>query len=176
PDNPNTLLDSDGTPLCSAGAKMRHHQYNTQRQLHVFCCPIKRNTHRNGKSTYVAHIDECPQHQDCCPDSTLGPLVYIHADNDLRLYPPIPRNNKQFKTLINLRSANERLNSVTDSYHIDRSCRNVFYGLIRLTLVSIAQHAIIRYNDMVKRSSALVLCTEILDTLHLKIPHNITGK
>ncbi len=122
---------------------MRHHQYNTQRQLHVFCCPVKRNTHRNGKSTYVAHIDECPQHQDYCLDSTLGPL--IHADNDLRLFHLYRATANNSKPLMNLRSANKRLNSVTDSYHIDRSCRNVFYGLIRLTLVSIAQHAIIRY-------------------------------
>ena len=49
------------------------------------------------------------------------------------------------------RSACERLNSVIDSYHIDRATRNPAYGLIRLTLVTIVEHAVIRYMEALKR-------------------------
>ncbi len=30
----------------------------------MYCCPAKRNTHRNDKSTYVIHLDECPNDQE----------------------------------------------------------------------------------------------------------------
>jgi len=144
-------LDTDGTPLCPAGAKMRHHSYDKKKQTHIYNCPAKRNTHRDGQCIYVTHVEECPRKQDCAPDSPIGPLVYIKSDTDPRLYPPILRESKRFKDLMKQRTATERCNYLNDTYHLDKSCRNADYGLIRLNLVNIIEHAVIRYLETVKR-------------------------
>ncbi len=77
--DPPVRLDNDGTPLCPAGAKMRHHCYDKRKKTHVYACPVKRGTRRNGKFIYVTHLEEYPRKQDCAPDSPVGPLVYIIA-------------------------------------------------------------------------------------------------
>ncbi len=144
----NTVrLDTDGTPLCPANKRMRHHNYSKRLKKHVYCCSAKRNTHRNGKSTYIFHQCDCPNEQDCKPDSPLGPFVYVKSETDPRLYPPIPRDSRKFKKLMNQRSASERVNFINDTYKTDGSCRNADYGLIRLTLANIAHHASIRYKE-----------------------------
>jgi hypothetical protein len=147
-------LDTDGTPLCPAGLKMRHHTYNKRKHTHVYACPVKRGTRRNGKFIYVAHLEECPKKQDCNPESSFGPIIYIKSGIDPRLYPPIQRESKKFKELMKQRTATERCNYLNDTYHLDRSCRNADYGLLRLNLVNIIEHAVIRYLETVKRSSS----------------------
>ena len=166
----NIRLDTDGTPLCPAGMRMRHHQYNPRKRVHVFTCPVKRTSHRNGKSVYLTHLKECPRKQDCAPHSSLAPLVYIKSDTDPRLYPPIPRDSKRFKEIMNQRSAAERCNAVNDTYHLDRACRNADYGLIRLTLANIVEHAVIRYMESVKTSSQEKLLTQTLKGISGVVP------
>ncbi|MCP4610412.1 MAG: hypothetical protein GY845_17005 [Planctomycetes bacterium] len=150
-------LDADGAPLCPGDKRMRHHNYGKRKKTHVYCCPAKRNTHRNGKSTYVIHMDECPNGQDCKPNSSLGPLVYVKSETDPRLYPPIPRDSSKFKVLMNQRSGSERVNFVNDTYHLDGCCRNADYGLIRLTMANIAHHASLRYIESAKLKNYLRL-------------------
>jgi hypothetical protein len=152
PDSSPVRLDTDGTPLCPAGMKMRHHSYSKRKKTHVYACPVKRNTHRDGKCFYALHLEECPRKQDCAPKSPIGPLVYIKSQTDPRLYPPILRESKRFKELMKQRTATERCNYLNDTYHLDKSCRNADYGLIRLNLVNIIEHAVIRYLETVKRS------------------------
>ena len=41
------------------------------------------------------------------------------------------------------RSATDRCNALNDTYKLDRSCRNAGYGLIRLTLANIVEHAVV---------------------------------
>jgi hypothetical protein len=154
-------LDEKGTPVCPAGLLMRHHMYNKEKRTHVFCCPVKRHSHRNGTSLYVNHLEECPLHKDCAPESSLGPLVYIKSATDPRMYPPIPRESKKFKELMKQRTSTERCNFLNDTYHLDRSCRNADYGLIRLTLVNIAEHAVIRYLETVKKSSPELILAQM---------------
>jgi hypothetical protein len=161
----NIQLDKDGTPLCPAGMKMHHHMYDKNKRVHVYSCPVKRNTHRDGKSVYITHTEECPRHQDCRPSSSLGPFVYIKSDTDPRLYPPLARNSQKFKEIMNQRTSTERCNYLNDTYHLDRACRNADYGLIRLTLVNIAEHALIRYLEAVKKLSEEKLFTQILGTI-----------
>jgi hypothetical protein len=158
-------VDTDGTPLCPAGVRMRHHQYNEYRRVHLYACPAKRNTHRNGKSVYVTHLNECPRGEDCQPTSSIGPIVNISSATDPRLYPPIPRDSKRFKELMNQRSSTERCNYLNDTYHLDRSCRNAAYGLIRLTLVNIAEHAVVRYLAAEKTSCKHDLLTQTLQKM-----------
>jgi hypothetical protein len=164
PDSP-VRLDTDGTPLCPAGMKMRHHGYNKREKTHIYACPVKRGTRRNGKFIYITHLDECPRKQDCAPDSSLGPLVPIKSDTDPRLYPPILRDSKKFKDLMNHRTSTERCNYLNDTYHLDRSCRNADYGLVRLCLANIVEHAVIRYLEALKHSSEAELFNQTLREL-----------
>ena len=59
-------------------------------------------------------------------------------------YRDIPRNSERFKVIFKERSATERCNALNDTYKLDRSCRNASYGLIRLTLANIVEHAVVR--------------------------------
>ena len=161
----NIRLDEDGTPVCPGGLRMRHHVYDKKKKVHVYCCPVKRNTHRNGKFIYTIHLGECPQKQDCAPDSSLAPLVYIKSDTDPRLYPPLPRDSEKFKEIMKQRSATERCNYFNDSYHLDKACRNADYGLIRLTLANIAEHALIWYLEAVKKTSEDKLFAQTLQNI-----------
>ena len=148
-------FDEDGTPLCGQNARMRRHQYDREQNKHVFCCPAKRGTHRNGKPVYVFREDLCPAGKDCKPESSLGPFVYIKSEDDPRLFPPVPRTSRLFKEIYKQRSASERINFVIDSYNLDNTCRNAHYGLIRLTLANIAHHASVRYAEARMDGNAL---------------------
>lgn len=165
PGNKGVYLNEDGIPFCPGGDTMRLHLYNKKRKAYVYTCPIKRSTHRNGRTVYVTHIDECPMKQDCMPKSNLGPCVYIKSETDPRLFPPIPRESKKYKKVMNLRSGSERVNAYIDSYNIDNAHRNADYGIIRLTLVDIAQHASIRYEEDLKNSSSEEIFKTILQRI-----------
>jgi hypothetical protein len=152
-DDSDLRLDTDGVPLCPEGKRMRHHCYEKKENKHVYNCPAKRNTHRQGKCEYVFHEKECPRQQDCDPQSNLGPFVYLRSSTDQRLFPPLPRSSPKFKDLMNQRSASERCNFINDSYRVEGASRNADYGLIRLTLANIAHHAVIRYEQSKKQPS-----------------------
>ena len=102
-DEQGVKLDTDGVPLCPQGMRMRHHQYQDGRHVHVYGCPAKRNTHRDGKSVYVMHLEDCPQKKDCAPESTLAPLLYIKpspgrkalSDRTPELFLSFPENSAQ---------------------------------------------------------------------------------
>ena len=162
-DDSDIRLDVDGVPLCPDGKRMRRHAYNARKQKHVYNCPAKRNTHRNGKSMYVFHEDECPRQQDCEPRSPLGPYVYLNASSNPRLFPPLPRSSRKFKDLMKQRSASERCNFINDAYGVEGSSRNADYGLIRLTLANIAHHNATRYQVTKKEPSANAMRTQILE-------------
>jgi hypothetical protein len=153
--NPQIQLTPEGFPLCPAGKLLRHHAFNKERNLHVFCCPAKRNTHRFGKSLYVFHPEDCPRRCDCFPRSPLGPLVYIRSEENPRLFPPVPRNTELFKNIMNMRSATERCNAVIDWFQIEGAHRCAAYGLIRLTLANICQHAIAQHAERLKACTGL---------------------
>ncbi len=153
PDNKDVRLNENAIPLCPAGLPMRHHMYNRKRKTHIFVCPVKRQTHKNGEAVYITRIEECPRKQDCKPESNLGPFVYIKLESDPRLFPPIQRESKQSQEIKNLRSGSERVNSYIDSYNIDNAHRNADYSLIHLTLANIAIHADIQYNEFLKSVS-----------------------
>lgn len=175
-DGIDAAFDTDGTPLCPGGKRMRHHLYNKKKEVHVYTCPVKRHTHHKGKSLYTTHTDECPKKEICSPDSPLAPIVYIKSETDPRYFPPIDRNSKTFKEIMNLRSASERLNSVNDSYDIDNRCRNADYGLIRLTLINIVEHAVIRHAEAVKRSSEDRLFESTMGKIGVSVPDRLTSK
>jgi len=51
---------------------------------------------------------------------------------------------------MNARSATERCNALIDSFQLDRASRSAEYGLIRLTLVNICQHAMAQHDERLK--------------------------
>jgi len=60
------------------------------------------------------------------------------------------------------RSSSERCNYLNDAYRLDRSCRNAYYGLIRLTLANIVEHAVVGYLEALKTCSKEKLLNETL--------------
>jgi hypothetical protein len=162
---PHITFESDGTPLCPGGKRMRHQGYNTQKAAHIFACPA---TRKNGKQHWVFHDQECPFQHDCTPpEKRMGHTLYIKSDADLRLLPPIPRDAKRFKHLYAQRSGTERQNAVADSYNLDRRHRNAAYILVRLTFVNICKHARIREAERAGKQSKQELFQVALTRLNL---------
>lgn len=152
-DDSPVRLDEDGVPLCPGGCRMRRHQYNKQRKMHVYVCPAKRPCRINGQYTYDYKEELCPLSQNCKPESSLGPIVSIRSTDNPRFFPPIPRNSQRYKEIMNLRSGSERVNAVNDSYGLEGTSRNADRGLVRLIFANIVQHAVIRYNETSKAQS-----------------------
>jgi len=160
---PDITFDHDGTPLCPGGCRMRRHNYDPAKAALFFACPALRP---NGKGERIFHADECPFHQNCeGPEKKMGYTTYISSEADLRLFPPLPRDSARFKALYNERTSTERGNAVEDRYHVDRSCRNAAFALIRLTFVNIAKHARVRWLERGRTQSAQAILTETLATL-----------
>lgn len=148
---PDLTLDPDGPPRCLGGCPLKWHHFDTRKHTHVYTCPAKRMTHRNGKAVYVFHPEDCPNTGECCPTSTMGPYASLKPQDDRRFYPEIPRNSKRFNTLYAERTTTERLNDLNDDYRLDRRSRNAAYGLIKVTLANIVEHAVVRRLEQIKR-------------------------
>lgn len=135
-------INSDGIPLCSAGLPMRRHSATPDGRIY-FNCLVKHPTHQEGKTVWQAHPDQCPHNVLCQPETKMGPILYVRSDSDPRLYPPTPRESPKFKELMKLRSGCERSNSVKKVAHKleRRPCRSATHYLVRLSLISIVEHA-----------------------------------
>jgi hypothetical protein len=135
-------LNEKGLPVCPAGLVMRRHSAGEQHRIY-YNCPVKRPTHVAGKTVWKSYVQECPHQVLCQPDTKMGPLVYVRSDSDPRWYPPIPRDSAEFKRLLALRSGCERSNAVKKVTHKlnRRVCRSASLFLVRLTLISVCEHA-----------------------------------
>ena len=73
----------------------------------------------------------------------MGPLVYLRADSEPRYSPPMARDAAEFKRLLALRSGCERSNAVQKVTHKlnRRVCRSAALYLMRLSLISVCEHA-----------------------------------
>jgi hypothetical protein len=148
---PDVLFDTDGTPLCPGGCRMRHEHYHKDKDAHFYTCPMKR---RNSKGEWIFYASQCPKHTDCCPDKALGYSLYLKVEASPRYLPQIPRCSPRFKTLFKERTGVERSNRVEDHYRLDRCTRHAGYGLIRLTMVNVAKHARLRWLERATRPTA----------------------
>jgi len=163
---PGESFDTDGTPLCPGGCRLRHEHYQARKDAHYYTCPAKR---RNGKGEYIFHAEDCPYEKDCCPEKCFGYSRYLPSATNLRYFPEIPRDSHRFKELYRERSGVERSNAVEDSYKLDRRHRNAVYGLIRLTFVNICKHARIRWMERLKLTSRTELLTQTLVRFELPV-------
>jgi hypothetical protein len=135
-------VDEKGVPLCPGGLPMRLHGKGRHGGW-VYSCPVKRITHRGGKTIYIAHRDECPFSSLCQPDSQLGPLAIVKPKDDPRICPSVPRNSQEYKELMNLRSGCERSNSMKkETYNMKyRKTRVMSYAFIMLAFISLLEHS-----------------------------------
>jgi hypothetical protein len=134
-------VNAAGVPLGPAGVEMRRPTQTAHRI--IYNCPSKRPTHHEGKHGWQSHVAECPRKVLCEPESKMGPRVFVRADSDPRFYPEIARDSKQFREIMHLRSGCERSHSTKKvGHHLgDRPCRSATHFLVRLSLVSIVEHA-----------------------------------
>jgi hypothetical protein len=72
----------------------------------------------------------------------MGPVVYVKPDDDVRLYPEIPRDSREYKEIYAQRTSCERSNSAKKAGHkLERISRLKPLILFRLYLISIVEHA-----------------------------------
>ena len=93
-------FDKKGCPICPAGRKMTFNgswERNMSRRIKYRCSA-------KAKKSEPCHL-ETP-----CSTSNYGRTFYVKADDDLRLYPTIPRDSKEWKELYKQRTATERVN------------------------------------------------------------------
>ncbi|MBU0581275.1 MAG: hypothetical protein KKA19_08865 [Candidatus Margulisbacteria bacterium] len=138
----NLNLSSNAIPLCKAGKEMRRHYFKKEQMSHVYCCPIKRGSRKNGEFRYVTHREECPLDTLCEPDATLAPTVQVCTKDNPRFYPVIPRGSKRYKKLAKERTGTERSNSFKKwAYSFDKAqLKSRAHRLIRLHLLAVIEH------------------------------------
>lgn len=155
---PDVRFDDDGAPLCPAGCRLRVQHPRTRNGRRVFACPAVHATHdAEGHLVRVFRPEECPRHANCHPQAQLGYNVSFKMTDDPRLFPALPRDSAPYAAWKRDRSGCERSNATDDSYHLDRCHRNVACMAIRLTLVNLVKHAVVRWLDR--------LATQTEDTL-----------
>jgi hypothetical protein len=109
---PDVVFDTDGTPLCPQGCRLRHEHYDRRKDTHLFTCPA---TRRNGRGEWYFYPDECPTGTDCCPDKLLGYSQSLRVEVNPRVVPEIPRCSTRYKTLYAERTGVERSHRVEDA-------------------------------------------------------------
>lgn len=138
PKRPEIHLSRRGVPLCPAGVEM-HCRGTNGKGGQVFGCPVK-----------AGKLDQCPQAPEgascfsCRPLQKLGHTVVLKTSDDERLFPPIPRNHPQYRTLMNLRSGCERSFSVKKERFklLAARHRRASFWLIRAHLIALLQHGL----------------------------------
>lgn len=158
--SPDVVFDTDGTPFCPQGCRMRHEHYPRGRQCYTCLA-----TRRNGQGEWGCSPDECPTGIDCCPEKTLGYSLNLQVDANPRYLPEIPRCSPRFKALYTERTRVERSNRGDDHYRLDRCTHHAAYGLIRLTLVNVAKQARLRWLERTKHASPPHIMQEVMHRL-----------
>ena len=103
----NITIDTDGTPLCSAGYRMINWGYCSQKHSRKWRCPVA-----------CGRKNSCSC-KESCSTSAYGRCVYTKPDWDIRLYTPIPRGTTKYKQIYNNRTGSERVNNrILNDYHL----------------------------------------------------------
>ena len=89
-------ISPDGTPVCSAGLKMKSNGNDNVRQYAKYRCPLNNNG-----------ICTC---ENPCSDAKYGRTCSIPLKNNIRLYTSPPRSSDEWHMMYNKRTASERCN------------------------------------------------------------------
>lgn len=108
---PDTVkVDENGVPICLADVAMVPDGFCKNRCRLKWRCALAM-----GKITSCAHKDQCSP-------SDYGRTVYTKPEWDLRLFTPIPRGSKAWKTEMKKRTASERVNKrLLNDYQLEQA-------------------------------------------------------
>lgn len=167
---PDVRFDDDGVPLCPAGCRLRDQGFLKRGGRRVYACPAVHATHdAEGHLVRFFRPEECPRHANCHPQAQLGYNVSFKMADDPRLFPALSRDSAQYAAWKRERSGCERSNATDDSYHLDGCHRTVAFMAIRLTLVNIVKHAVVRWLDRVATQTEDALFTQTLAQLEADV-------
>ena len=100
-------IDKYGHPHCMEGHEMCSWGYDGQKEAQKYRCPLA-----------CGRVDAFKCKETCSP-SKYGRTLYLKTNADLRYFPSIPRDSKQFKDIYAERTACERINNrVLNDYHL----------------------------------------------------------
>lgn len=97
---PSPLSFSEkGVPICMGGHEMKFYGFCKNRSRHKWRCPLT-----------CGLIDTCARKEQCSP-SPYGRVIYTKPDWDVRLFTPVPRGTKEWKSIYKARTCSERVNN-----------------------------------------------------------------
>lgn len=105
---PTTLdINEKGIPICIGGHEMVYDGFEKSRSRLKWRCPL-----------VLKKVDSCSCCEQCSP-SPYGRVIYTKPSWDLRLFTPVPRGTKQWKTIYKTRTCSERINNrILNDYRI----------------------------------------------------------
>nr|WP_278286362.1 transposase [Clostridium putrefaciens] len=108
PKYPTTLdINEKGVPICIGGHEMVYNGFEKSRSRLKWRCPL-----------VLKKVDSCSCQKQCSP-SPYGRVIYTKPSWDLRLFTPVPRGSKQWKTIYKTRTCSERINNrILNDYRI----------------------------------------------------------
>lgn len=140
---PDTItIDKNGTPICSAGLKMKPNGFDKAHSYMMWRCPYAEN-----------HTCKCPQ---SCTDSKYGRVIKTRSDWDVRLYTDVPRGTDAYKKIYSQRTATERINNrILNDYglHQMKIHTKKHYSFFT-TIIGICLHLDARYKQINTASAA----------------------
>lgn len=122
---PMATITPQGIPICPEGHEMYGAGYCSDRDRVKWRCPIKATQAGNSLGS------EC-----LCSSSDDGRVVYTHPQDNLRLYPKIPRHRRTWKQFYDHRTAAERvfkrqkLDFKRTGFKTRSKSRQLFYALL----------------------------------------------
>ncbi|MGM0124305.1 hypothetical protein IGI37_002764 [Enterococcus sp. AZ194] len=91
-------INSNGIPICEGGLEMTYDGRETKRSRAKFRCPAK-----------MKKCIKCPLEKPCS-SSPYGRTVYTKTDDNPRFFTEVPRDSKQWRTIMKQRTNIERIN------------------------------------------------------------------
>lgn len=140
PSRGEVSLSERGVPMCAANIEMAPwgSAGHGDARRRLFLCPVGA-----GRLSACPNAPEDDPTWSCRRDLKRGPSVTVSPRDDPRLFPEIPRNSTQYRTLYKLRSGTERSNNLKKGVYALPGCRHrrASFWLIRLHLAGLLQHA-----------------------------------
>lgn len=126
-------INTKGTPFCAAGYQMYHCGFNPQTRSTKWRCPFAA-----GKVPSCPCTEKCHQKEN----STYGRTIYLPCEDNLRLYPRVPRETEKYRNVYSTRTTSERINKriLVDYKMADSRTRNIKHYSVLGTIICICIH------------------------------------
>jgi hypothetical protein len=124
-------ITEDGIPVCLQGYPMVNWGFCRDRMRNKWRCPLA-----------CGKVERCP-HLDECSPSPYGRVLYTYPQENYRLFTPIPRGSRKWKTTYEKRTGVERTNKRTKvDYALENTrARTKCHLAWRVLLSFLNQHA-----------------------------------